>query len=291
MRGRRTFRDGSRRVTLELKTAACALGLVLVVAGSGSGATVRLSEGSHEVAYVAGLGDQHVAAVPVFHRLAKTPGRCVEIARPTGSSSVAFAALVKHVAVIRQEPQGRSAVVGRFGRFDENGFREVLGVIGAHSDDRCRNDWYRVQLPVLPNGATGWVRAWAVQTYRVRSRIEVDVSQHQLRLYRSGKLAFQTRVAVGSPATPTPLGRYFVNERYVLRDAGGPFGPYALGISAHSDVLQHVWVQDGPIGIHGTNEPWSVGQSASHGCIRVMNAVMRRLFPLAPAGTPVIVKA
>ena len=77
----------------------------------------------------------------------------------------------------------------------------------------------------------------------------------------------------------------------MLPDASGPFGPNALGISAHSDVLQHVWVQDGPIGIHGTNEPGLIGQAASHGCIRLVNDVMRRLFPLAPAGTPVIVKA
>jgi lipoprotein-anchoring transpeptidase ErfK/SrfK len=54
-------------------------------------------------------------------------------------------------------------------------------------------------------------------------------------------------------------------------------------------VLQHVWVEDGPIGIHGTNEPWSIGRAASHGCIRVANDEMRRIFRLAPAGTPVIV--
>jgi hypothetical protein len=265
--------------------------LALLVVGCGGGVKVKQSENSHEIAYSAGLGFHRRSSVPVVHRLAKTPLRCIAATTTVESPRVAYVALVNQEAVIREEPQGRSPVIARLGRLDENGFREVLGVIGVHSDDRCRNDWYRVQLPVLPNGATGWVRAWAVQTYRVRSRIEVDVSQHQLRLYRSGKLAFQTRVAVGSPATPTPLGRYFVNERYVLRDAGGPFGPYVLAISAHSEVLQHVWVQDGPIGIHGTNEPWSVGESASHGCIRLVNAVMRRLFPLAPAGTPVIVKA
>jgi lipoprotein-anchoring transpeptidase ErfK/SrfK len=125
----------------------------------------------------------------------------------------------------------------------------------------------------------------------VRSRIVVDLSKRSLRLYRSGTLALQTPVAVGASATPTPLGRYFVNERYELPDARGPFGPAALGISAHSTVLQHVWVQDGPIGIHGTDEPWSIGRAASHGCIRVANSVMRRLFSLAPAGTPIVVTA
>ena len=172
-----------------------------------------------------------------------------------------------------------------------NGLPEVVGVIGVHLSPRCAPDWYRVQLAVVPNGTVGWVRAWAVRTYRVRSRIVVDLSERSLRLYRSGTLELQTPVAVGASATPTPHGRYFVNERYELPDARGPFGPAALGISAHSDVLQHVWVEDGPIGIHGTNEPWSIGRAASHGCIRVANSVMRRLFRLAPAGTPIVVTA
>jgi lipoprotein-anchoring transpeptidase ErfK/SrfK len=204
---------------------------------------------------------------------------------------VAYAALVDRQAVIRKAPQGRAPVVARLGRLDQNGFRAVLSVIGTHSSGQCTPGWYRVELSILPNGTTGWVRAWAVRIYRVRSRIVVDVSQRRLRLYRSGKLVFETRAAVGASATPTPLGRYFVNERYVLPDARGPFGPNALGISAHSNALQHVWVEDGPIGIHGTNEPSSIGHAASHGCIRVANDVMRRLFSLAPAGTPVIVKA
>jgi lipoprotein-anchoring transpeptidase ErfK/SrfK len=112
-----------------------------------------------------------------------------------------------------------------------------------------------------------------------------------LRLYRSGSLELATRVAVGASATPTPSGRFFVNERYTLTDARGPFGPAALGISGHSNVLQQVWVENGPIGIHGTNEPWSIGRAASHGCIRVANDVMGRLFRLAPAGTPIVVRA
>jgi lipoprotein-anchoring transpeptidase ErfK/SrfK len=196
---------------------------------------------------------------------------------------------VRRTAVIRTLPQGRSREIGRFGRFNQNGFRAVLGVIGKHTSSHCSTDWYLVQLPVLPNGQTGWVRAWAVQPFRVRSRITVDLSQRRLRVYRSGRVVVDTRVAVGTSATPTPPGHYFVNERYVLPDASGPFGPSALGISAHSDVLQHVWVEDGPIGIHGTNEPWSIGRAASHGCIRVANDEMRRIFRLAPAGTPVVV--
>jgi hypothetical protein len=268
----------------------------LLLAAPGSAERVKLSEGSHQVAYSAGLGVSHLdarrlAGVPVSDRHVGATARCVSVARPLGSSRVAYAALVKRHTVIRKEPQARSSVVGRAELANVNGFRQVLAVIGVHSGSSCKADWYRVELPALPNGTTGWVRAWALQTYRVHSRIVVDVSQRRLRLFRSGKLAFETPVAVGASATPTPLGRYFVDERYVLPDARGPFGPSALGISAHSDVLKDVWVQDGPIGIHGTNEPSSIGHAASHGCVRVANDVMTRLFPLAPAGTPVIITA
>jgi lipoprotein-anchoring transpeptidase ErfK/SrfK len=271
-------------------SACCVVGIALAAGGCGSGSKAKLSENSHQTAYAAGLGARRVAKVPVAPPRAATPVRCVASASTVASSSVAYAALVLKKTVVRAQPQGRARVVGHVEPVDLNRFPEVVGVIGVHTGAGCKPDWYRVQLSALPNGTTGWVRAWAVQTYRVPSRIVVDLSQRRLRLYRSGKLALQTSVSVGAAATPTPSGRYFIDERYVLPDASGPFGPNALGISAHSKALQHVWVEDGPIAIHGTNEPWTIGEAASHGCIRVANDVMQRLFPLAPAGTPVIVE-
>jgi lipoprotein-anchoring transpeptidase ErfK/SrfK len=278
------------RVSVALRSASCALLLMLLVAGSGSARTARLSEGSHEAAYPAGLGDRGLSKAPVVRRLAAARVRCSASFARVGTSTVSYAALVKEATVVRAAPQGRAQVVVSLGRVNVNGFRQVLGVIGVRTGARCLPDWYRVQLSVLPNGTTGWVHAAAVQTYRVRSRIVVDISQRRLRVYRSGKLALETPVAVGAPATPTPLGRFFVNERYTLSDASGPFGPNALGISAHSKALEHIWVENGPVGIHGTNQPWSIGRAASHGCIRVANDVMRRLFQLTSAGTPVVVR-
>jgi lipoprotein-anchoring transpeptidase ErfK/SrfK len=94
---------------------------------------------------------------------------------------------------------------------------------------------------------------------------------------------------VGSSATPTPVGRYYVNQRLIPSDPTGPFGPAAIGISAFSPVLTG-WAQGGPVAIHGTNEPWSIGRAVSNGCIRVPNAVIRKLFARMPAGTPVIIE-
>ncbi len=278
--------------------ACAALGLAIAVAvsatvlGRGSSVQGKLSEDSHQVAFSAGLGPHVLSTVRVANAVHRAASRCGGgTTTRVGSPQLAYAALVMEDTTIRSAPRRGSPPVARLGRLDLNGFRQVLGVIGVHSNSRCTADWYRVRLSVVPNGTVGWVRAFAVRTYRVRSRIVVDLSERRLSLYRSGKLRLETPVAVGASATPTPRGRYFVNERYSLPDASGPFGPNALGMSAHSDVLAKVWVQDGPIGIHGTNEPWSIGHAASHGCIRVENAVMRRLFRLAPAGTPIVVKA
>jgi lipoprotein-anchoring transpeptidase ErfK/SrfK len=50
------------------------------------------------------------------------------------------------------------------------------------------------------------------------------------------------------------------------------------------------WVEGGPIGIHGTDDPSSIGHPRSNGCIRVPNAVALRLLRLVPLGTPVVVR-
>src|SRR5439155_10204022 len=114
-------------------------------------------------------------------------------------------------------------------------------------------------------------------------------SRRRLSFYRGGREVFETSVAVGSPSTPTPIGRYYVNQLLQPESSGGPYGPAAIGVSAFSNVLTG-WAQGGPIGIHGTNEPWSIGRAVSNGCIRVRNPVLRRLFAAARAGTPVVIR-
>src|SRR5712691_5915195 len=158
-----------RRHRPALRAACWALGLAFLVGGCGGGAKAKLSENSNKVAYPAGLGSRRLASVPAVHRRAKTPARCFAATTSVDSSRVAYVAVVKQAAVIREKPQARSRVITRLGRLNENGFREVLGVIAARSGGHCAPGWYRVELSVLPNGTTGWVRAWAVRTYRVRT--------------------------------------------------------------------------------------------------------------------------
>ena len=69
----------------------------------------------------------------------------------------------------------------------------------------------------------------------------------------------------------------------------GLYGPYAFGLSAHSKALQEFNGGNGQIGIHGTDNPAGLGQSISHGCIRVANDGIRRMARILPLGTPVLI--
>ena len=177
-----------------------------------------------------------------------------------------------------------------FGLRNVNGHLTVFGVLGVVLAHDCHPAWYRVQLPVRPNGASGYVRAADVEVDRVNTRIVVDLSARRLILYRNGQAVLRARAAVGAPQTPTPTGRFYVDQRLIPGDPAGPWGPAAIGISAHSDVLRD-WTQGGPIAIHGTNLPSSIGRAASHGCIRLDNRTLARLFAETPAGTPVVIRA
>jgi lipoprotein-anchoring transpeptidase ErfK/SrfK len=204
-----------------------------------------------------------------------------------GNRLVTVAAVVRREARAYRRPAGRA--FARFDRLNQNGVPTVFRVLAAVKTRDCHPTWYRVQLPLRPNGVTGYVRASAVEVGQVRTRIVVDISERRLTFFRNGKRVLRTKVAVGSSATPTPTGHYYVNQRLIPTDTSGPFGPGAIGISAFSDVLTG-WAQGGPIAIHGTNEPWSIGQPVSNGCIRVHNPVLKRLFAAVPAGTPVLIR-
>ena len=205
-----------------------------------------------------------------------------------GGMRAAFAAVAEGRTTAYARPGGRR--LETFGRLNVNRYPTVFGVVGVVRDADCRPRWYRVQLPIRPNGSVGYVRARDVELVRVRTRIEVDLSERRLELYRDGRLVERLTTAIGTPSTPTPTGRYYVNQRLVPGDPNGPWGPAALGISAYSPVLRN-WAQGGPIAIHGTNNPASIGHAASNGCLRLHNGDLRRVWEQTPAGTPVVIQA
>lgn len=204
-----------------------------------------------------------------------------------GSGRLAYAAIVRSRAAVSERPGGRTFAT--FGRLNVNNVPTIFSARAARLDASCRRVSYLVQIPRRPNGVTGWVPARQVHLEPVRTRIVVDLSQRRVTLYRAGRRVLSAIAAIGSSATPTPTGSFYVNQRLIPVDPGGPFGPGAVGISAFSNVLTG-WTQGGPIAIHGTNEPWSIGKSVSNGCIRLPNPILRKVFRLALNGTPVLIR-
>ena len=150
--------------------------------------------------------------------------------------------------------------------------------------------WLEVLLPVRPNGTTGWISAEDVEVRHVPLAVEVDLSARTLTVTDGDQVVLTSPVAVGAPETPTPTGEFSITDKLATPEPGSPYGPFALGLSGHSDVVTEFAGGDGQIGIHGTDDPASIGAAVSHGCIRVPNDVVTSLSDLLPLGTPVTVR-
>jgi lipoprotein-anchoring transpeptidase ErfK/SrfK len=147
----------------------------------------------------------------------------------------------------------------------------------------------RINLPVLPNGTTGWVPRAALGGYGyVATRLVVDLESFRVTLYRGHRAVFSADAGVGRASSPTPKGHFYIRDR--VTDFNNPFyGPVAFGTSARSNTLTD-WPGGGFIGIHGTNQPGLIPGAISHGCIRLANKDISELAKLMPVGTQVVVR-
>jgi lipoprotein-anchoring transpeptidase ErfK/SrfK len=157
--------------------------------------------------------------------------------------------------------------------------------------DRWEGGWLEVYLPERPNEATGWVSQDNVSLATDNLHIVVSLGLRLVALYRGDDQLFTAPVAVGTPASPTPMGHFFVTEVLKLTDPGDAYGPYALGLSGFSNTYDSFDGGPGQIAIHGTNQPQVIGGYASHGCVRLSNPDITALASQVPAGTPVDIVA
>jgi lipoprotein-anchoring transpeptidase ErfK/SrfK len=147
--------------------------------------------------------------------------------------------------------------------------------------------WYRVSIPMRPNGTYGWIPANTVSLSPTAGQIVIDVNRRTIDLYWHGKHRYHAKVAVGAPGRETPLGHFFVAARFVPYH--DPFlGVFAVETSAYSKLTE--WPGGGVVGIHGTSEPQLIGMAVSHGCVRVVNSTAEQLKRYAPLGTPIWIK-
>lgn len=119
-------------------------------------------------------------------------------------------------------------------------------------------------------------------------KIEVNKSTNKLTLYKNGRVYKQYPVATGRTPSLTPEGTFPIVVKFVKPGWKGipgghpnnPLGERWLGISVKGDNGR-------TYGIHGTNQPKSIGTYASNGCIRMYNKDVIELYKLVPTGTPV----
>jgi lipoprotein-anchoring transpeptidase ErfK/SrfK len=164
----------------------------------------------------------------------------------------------------------------------------VLPVL-AHATGPRGASWLQVLLPGRPNSSTGWILRNAVFLSITKWQIVVTLSLRRVQVFWGGHLIATFSAVVGSPSTPTPTGHFFVEEDVLLYSwtAGAP---YALALSARSNVYSEFEGGPGQIAMHGTaNIGGDLGSAESHGCIRLDTTDITWLAPRIQPGTPVTI--
>ncbi len=214
----------------------------------------------------AGPASAHVAGkvrtVKAVQNLAALLTTHVAYAQPTTSS--------KHVALV---PPSRPITAER----------TTLPIIGSSGT------WLHVELPGRPNGHTGWIKADGTKTQTTNWHIVVTTGSPHVYVYRDGHVVRVFPAIVGKPTTPTPHGQFFVEESIALSpsDAGAP---YALALSARSNVFQEFAGGPGQIALHGLDNVGGVlGTAESHGCVRLADSAIRWLAWRVGPGVPVTI--
>jgi lipoprotein-anchoring transpeptidase ErfK/SrfK len=119
-----------------------------------------------------------------------------------------------------------------------------------------------------------------------KREIVVSLEDRKLALIEDGEVKKVYPVAVGKPSTPSPVGTFTIERRVknpayshdgitVPPGPRNPVGTRWMGLSVHG------------YGIHGTNEPGSIGKATSHGCIRLAKADLEELYPMVAVGDTV----
>ena len=166
--------------------------------------------------------------------------------------------------------------------------RTVLPVLGKRTGAEGVR-WLRVRLPGRPNGRTGWIKQRATVASTTGWHIVVDTSRRRVIVYKNGRAVRIVKAVVGKPSTPTPPGEFFVEESIALR-AGDVGAPFALALSARSNVLQELDGGPGQVALHGLSNVGGVlGTAVSHGCVRLGNDTMRWLAVRIGPGVPVTI--
>ena len=161
------------------------------------------------------------------------------------------------------------------------------------------------QIAALPRTALSKIQATHVATEPMakrsspkvvakRLKLVVDLSDRRVYVYEKDRVKVSYPVAIGQPGWETPIGTFSVFQKYqnpvwqhpitgekVLSGKRNPLGKWWIGFGSVGSLL---------IGFHGTNDERLVGQPVSHGCLRMRNSDIGKLYKQTSTGTPVTVR-
>jgi len=117
-------------------------------------------------------------------------------------------------------------------------------------------------------------------------RVIVSIPDRKIAVLENGRVVKVYPIAVGKMSTPSPNGNFHIATRIVKPTW---FQPGKIVRPGPANPLGTRWMGIGykGYGIHGTNQPRSIGKAASHGCIRMRNQDVEELFELVQVGDPV----
>jgi lipoprotein-anchoring transpeptidase ErfK/SrfK len=184
---------------------------------------------------------------------------------------------------VRTKPSPTATVIRVMHMFRQDYRIQVILAVSTQTGSDGK-PWYRINVPMRPNGTMGWIPATSVGLSPTTNQIVVHRNARTIDVFKNGRRVLHAIVAVGAPGMETPLGHFYVAARFVPYQ--DPFlGVFAVETSAYSRLTE--WPGGGVVGIHGTSMPQLLGRAVSHGCVRVSNQTAEALERLAPLGTPI----
>jgi hypothetical protein len=177
-------------------------------------------------------------------------------------------------SIVRRDASPQAQPVGRLHYLTEDGQAEVYMALRETLVAQTGVTWIDIALPLGPLHAVG-------------GRLVVSRTQLRATLYnQAGDAVWSAPTGIGRLGLPTPAGHFYVREK--LRAIGSPiYGPYAIATSAYASPKLSDWPGGGIIGIHGTNQPQLIPGDPSHGCVRMRNNNITRLWHIIAIGTPI----
>jgi lipoprotein-anchoring transpeptidase ErfK/SrfK len=231
-----------------------------------------------------------IAALLVFDNTGQS-GTVTHTAEAASTTPAALAARGEQelAALTTSEEAFRTPGAGRLKQVTATGpitgEQTVVPVLNATFRDGT--EWLLVRLPGRPNSETGWIHQTGTRLEYTRWRIVVNLERRRVYAYDGERLVRTFDGVFAAPATPTPKGEFYVEENVALSRSAVGY-PYALALSARSDVFQEFAGGPGQIALHGLgNVGGTIGARESHGCIRLDTPDITWLAQHVDPGVPV----